>query len=97
MTNKKNYRVSFILDMRGYSEPVDTIFAKLKNTVTDVGGIIKDFKPLGQKVFERAVDKKFPSGEYVQIYLEGDSGVPAAIRGKLRLDKTINRVFIENC
>jgi ribosomal protein S6 len=83
--------------MRGYSEPIDTIFDKLKNVVTDFGGNIKEFKNLGQQVFARATDKKYLSGEYVQVAFEGDSSVPAAIMEKLRLDKTINRIFIESC
>jgi small subunit ribosomal protein S6 len=83
--------------MRGYTEPIDTIFAKLRDVVTGLGGNILDFKTLGQKVFERAVDKKYLAGEYVQITFETDPSVPAAIKEKLRLDKTINRIFIESC
>jgi small subunit ribosomal protein S6 len=83
--------------MRGYSEPIDTVFDKLKGVVADFGGDIREFKNLGQQTFARATNRKYLSGEYVQITFEGDSGVPAAIREKLRLDKTINRVFIESC
>ncbi|MDR3273784.1 MAG: 30S ribosomal protein S6 [Puniceicoccales bacterium] len=97
MKNKKNYRASFILDMRGCSEPIDAIFTKLRGIVTDFGGDIREFKALGQKTFERAVNKRYLSGEYVQIAFGADSSAPTAIREKLRLDKTINRVFIENC
>jgi small subunit ribosomal protein S6 len=83
--------------MRGYSESVDAVVGKLTGVVTDFGGDIRELKNLGQQIFARAIDKKYPGGEYVQITFEADSSVPAAIREKLRLDKTINRVFIESC
>jgi small subunit ribosomal protein S6 len=97
MKNRKIYRASFILDMRGGSESVDAISARLRNIVVDLGGDVKELKKLGQKTFERAVDKKYLCGEYVQIAFCAESSIPAAIREKLKLDRTVNRVFIENC
>jgi small subunit ribosomal protein S6 len=76
---------------------METIFNKLSGIISDLGGEISDFKNLGQKTFEYAVDKKYLSGEYLQISFEADARAPASIREKLRLDKTINRVFIESC
>lgn len=97
MENKKNYKASFILDLRGYADSIDTIFDKLKNMIVDLGGEISEFKNLGQKEFERVVDKKYTSGAYVQILFSGLTSMPRAIKEKLKLDKTINRIFIENC
>lgn len=95
MDNQRKYKASFILDLRGYSDPMETIFDKLKNIITDLGGEIEDFKNLGQKEFQYVVDRKYPSGAYVQILFSALASVPAAIKEKLKLDKTINRIFIE--
>ena len=97
MENKRNYRASFILDLRGYSDPMETIFDKLKNLISSLGGEINDFKDLGQREFQYAVDKKYTSGAYIQILFSALSNVPTAIKEKLKLDKTINRIFIEAC
>lgn len=97
MDDKRNYRASFILDLRGYSDPMETIFDKLKNLISSLGGEISDFKDLGQREFQYAVDKKYTSGAYIQILFSALSNVPAAIKEKLKLDKTINRIFIEAC
>ncbi len=97
MEDKRNYRASFILDLRGYNDPLETIFDKLKNVISSLGGEINDFKNLGQKEFEYAVDRKYTSGMYVQLLFSALSNVPAAIKEKLKLDKTINRIFIEAC
>ncbi|MDE6432538.1 MAG: 30S ribosomal protein S6 [Opitutales bacterium] len=97
MNNKRSYRASFILDLRGYSDPIETIFDKLKNIISGLGGEINDFKNLGQKEFQYAVDKKYTNGTYIQVLFSALSGVPAAIKEKLKLDKTINRIFIEVC
>ncbi len=97
MNDKRNYRASFILDLRGYSDPMETIFDKLKNLIVSLGGEISDFRDLGQKDFQYAVDKKYTNGMYIQILFSSLSNVPAAIKEKLKLDKTINRIFIEAC
>lgn len=76
---------------------METIFDKLKTLIGELGGEINDFKNLGQKEFQYAVDKKYTSGTYIQILFSALSNVPAAIKEKLKLDKTINRIFIEAC
>ncbi len=97
MENKRNYKASFILDLRGYGEPIETIFDKLKNVISNLGGEIIDFSSLGRKDFKYAVDKKYTSGMYIQILFSALASVPKAIKEKLKLDKTINRIFIEVC
>lgn len=91
----KTYRASVILDLRGYAEPVETVIAKLTDTVKAVEGKVTDVKNLGQKDFVRITDRKNPNGTYVQIAFEAPAAAPAAFRQKLRLDKTVKRILIQ--
>lgn len=94
MENRK-YTASFILDMRNSSETIEGVMTRLQNTISALGGTVSESRNLGQKSFEYVVDRKFPNGIYLQIDFEGSSVVPASIKSKLALDKTVNRVLIE--
>ncbi len=94
--NSKKYNATFILDTRGYEEPVETLIEKLKGVVESVGGKVESAENLGQKNFARVPNRKFPSGIFVSIKFEGDASSPAQITEKLRLDKTVNRLMIQN-
>ena len=92
--NTKKYNATFILDTRGYDKPVETLVEKLKGVIESVGGKVESVENMGQKQFVRVVDRKFPSGIYVNFVFEGASSVPAQIKEKLSLDRTVNRILI---
>ena len=60
--NKRNYRVSFILDNRGKEDSVDQIVDGLKKEITDIQGEVTAVENLGKKDFIRVTDRKFTSG-----------------------------------
>lgn len=91
-----NYRASVILDLRGYTEPTETVIAKLTDTVKAVAGTVTEVKNLGQKDFVRITDRKNPNGTYVQIAFSAPATAPLAFREKLRLDKTVKRILIQS-
>ncbi len=93
---QSNYRVTFILDTRGYQEPVETLVEKLKGVVVAIQGAIREVKNLGVREFTRVASQKFQSGHYVQIDFSGPAAAPAALREKLRLDRTVDRMLIES-
>ena len=64
-------------------------------TLKDAGFAVERVENLGQKEFSRVVDRKFPSGLYVQFHFEGPVTAPTAFREKLRLDRTINRMLVQ--
>jgi len=94
--NNKKYKATFILDTRGYSESVESLIEKLKSVVESANAKITAVENLGQKTFVRTTDRKFPAGIYVQIEFEGPPTANSAIKEKLRLDKTVNRILIES-
>lgn len=94
-STQNNYRASVILDLRGYSEPAETVIAKLQDTIVAVQGKVTEVKNLGSKDFVRVTDRKNPNGTYVQIAFTAPASAPSAFRQKLRLDKTVKRILIQ--
>ena len=90
----KKYQTTFILDTRGYSEPVETLVEKLKGVIESAGCKVEASENLGQKTFARAVDRNFPAGIYVKFDYEGPANSASIIREKLKLDKTVNRFIV---
>ena len=88
--NTKKYKATFILDTRGYTEPVETLIEKIKSVVESCGCKIESVENLGQKSFART----FPVGIYVDVNYEGESSSNALIKEKFRLDKTVNRILV---
>lgn len=94
---KHSYRANFILDTRRETEPLESLIEKIRRTLAELGASIAQVNNEGQKNFERAVNRHFASGLYLEIIFEGMSSLPAAIRSKFQLDKTVDRILIERC
>ena len=92
--NTKKDTATFILDTRGYNDPVEPLIEKLKGVIESAECKISDVRNLGQKTFARTADRKFPAGIYVEFKYEGPSTANSVIREKLRLDKTVNRILV---
>ncbi len=91
-----NYRVTFVLDTRGYQEPVETLVEKLKSTIGAIQGVISQVKNLGVRDFVRVTSRKFTAAHYVQIDFNAPATAPTALREKLSLDRTIDRMLVES-
>ena len=48
---KNKYKATFILDTRGYEEPVDTLIEKLKTTLQSIDCEVENVENAGQKDF----------------------------------------------
>lgn len=90
-----SYQATFILDTRGYEEPVQTLIDKVRKTLTDLGAEVGEIVELGQKDFARIIDRKFPQGTYVQVPFQSEAAIPAQLNEKFRLDRTVYRIFVE--
>ncbi len=91
----QTYKATFLLDTRGYEQPVETIITKLGDILKAAGADVQKVDNLGSKSFVRVADRRFPSGTFVQITYKGLSSVASTLREKLRLDKTINRILVQ--
>jgi len=91
----KRYRATFILDTRNYTEAVDVLLDSIKEQITTLGASVSDVDNLGTKEFIRVTDRSFPAGIYVRYTFEADPSIPNLFSEKFRLDKTVNRVMVQ--
>ncbi|MBC8189769.1 MAG: 30S ribosomal protein S6 [Puniceicoccaceae bacterium] len=94
-TTKNNYKATFILDLRESEEDSAKVLADLNELLKSIGGEPSDSEDLGMREFARAADRRFTQAHYVEIYFDGEGELPATLKEKLKLDKRINRIFIE--
>ena len=92
----RSYRAIFILDTRELQDSLESLTKKIKEILMGLEAKVLGEVNLGLRPFARAVDKKFPAGHYFQIEFQGNPRLPAAIKERFRLDKMINRIFIQN-
>jgi ribosomal protein S6 len=93
---QRPYQATVILDTRGYDEPVSHLEQKLRDILTRLGGKVETLTNLGRHDFVRVTDRNHKGDTYLRIAFSGPAGLPAAFHDKVRLDKTIKRVVIEN-
>ena len=95
-TATKRYRATFILDTRNHADSVDDLISSIKELIASVGAQDIDAKSLGAKEFVRVTDRSFPSAQYVQFDFSGAPEVPAQVHERFRLDKSVNRILIQD-
>ena len=94
-TKNKNYRTSFILDLRESKDDSAKVMGELAELLGTLGATVSDSKDLGMRDFARAADRRFTQGHYIEICFDGPGTIPEQLKEKLRLDKRINRIFVE--
>lgn len=92
----KSYRATFILDTRGYDQPVETLIEKLKQSIGSLSAQVTDVQNLGRKDFIRVADKRHTGDHYVQFTVQAPASFNASLKTHLRLDKTVKRVMVES-
>jgi len=95
-TTKNQYKATFILDLRASEDDSAKVLADLNELLKSIGGEPSDSEDLGMRDFARAADHRFSQGHYIEIYFEGPGEVPATLKEKLKLEKRVNRIFIES-
>ena len=93
---KNNYKATFILDLRESEDDSVKVMADLKEILKSIGGEPSDSEDLGMFDFARAADRRYTQGHYIEIYFDGTADVPSMLNEKLKLDKRINRIFVES-
>ena len=96
LMTKNNYKATFILDLRESEDDSAKVTSDLHGLLKSIGGEPSDSVDLGMLEFARVANRRFTQGNYVEIYFQATSDLPAIINEKLKLDKRINRIFIES-
>lgn len=92
----KEYKTTFILDLRETEDDVEKVISDVSSILESVGSSVSDSEDLGIKEFSRSVDRQYKQGHYLEIYFSGPSNAPSLLKEKLRLDKRINRIFVQS-
>jgi ribosomal protein S6 len=90
-----NYKATFILDLRESEDDVAKVLEDIKELFGEIGAEVSESEDLGIRDFVRAADQRFKQGHYLEFYFSGPGTTPATLKEKLRLDKRINRIFVE--
>ncbi|MCC5788107.1 MAG: 30S ribosomal protein S6 [Opitutales bacterium] len=95
MSQKKNYRSTFILDTRGQEQPVEAMIEDLSKEITALEGEVTEVNNRGEKEFARTPDKRFTKGVYVEISFKAPALKPNALVERTRLNPAVNRVMTQ--
>ena len=90
-----NYKTTFILDLRESEDDSAKVLADLTEILSSLGGAVSESEDLGVRDFARAADRRYTQGHILEVYFAGPSTVPAELQEKLRLDKRVNRIFVQ--
>ncbi|TVP75213.1 MAG: 30S ribosomal protein S6 [Puniceicoccaceae bacterium] len=94
--NEKSYKATFILDLRKTEDDAQKVTADISEILTAAGSSVEGSEDLGVRDFARAADQRFTQGHYVVVdFKSSDSKTPEVLKEKLRLDKRVNRIFVE--
>jgi ribosomal protein S6 len=94
-TKQKNYKATFILDLRNTEDDATKVIADISEVLGQIGAAVTEHRDIGVRDFARAADHRFSQGHYVEVNFDADSSVPGQLQEKLRLDKRVNRICIE--
>lgn len=93
--NKFNYKATFILDTRKREEEIGELIEGLKAELVAVGGDITATEDMGKKEFERAADRRYTAGNFVQFFATAGAEFPAAVLEQLRLNTLVSHKMIQ--
>jgi small subunit ribosomal protein S6 len=93
--DKRAYKATFLLDTRGLTDSVDTLVAKLRDVIGAVQGEVTEVENHGLRDFARPPSRAYPNGTYVTFTFTGPVTAAPALREKIRLDRTVNRLVVK--
>lgn len=94
----RNYKVTFILNMRETKKDVAALTKWLKGVLTDLGAKVGEVEDMGVRDFVRVTQKKNPNGHYLAMYFTVSgkiSDINSALQAKLKLEHEVKRAFVE--
>ena len=92
----RNYKSTFILDLRETEDDVAKVSSDISEILTGLGATVDSTEELGIKEFARAADQRYKQGNFLEIYFTSTASTPDALKEKLRLDKRVNRIFVQS-
>lgn len=95
-TTTNTYKTTFILDLRTSEDDSAKVLADLTEILSSIGAEVTSSDDQGVRDFARAADRRYTQGHILEVYFSGPGSVPSALQEKLRLDKRVNRIFVQS-
>jgi len=95
LEQKRNYKALFILNTRGYEEPVENLHTLLSDALKGLGAEVGEINNLGRKDFSRVTEKDHLGDTYVEVPFSATPNVPNDLQEALRLERRVKRVMVE--
>lgn len=89
----RKYKLTVILDTRGYDAPVESLEEKVTGMVKELGGEVSAMENLGRQDFVRITEKEHTGDTYLQAEVSGPASLPGDLQERIRLDKQVKRVM----
>lgn len=96
LQKKRNYKLTVILDTRGYEAPVETIESEIAEHLKSLGGDVAGVENIGRHDFVRITEKGHTGDTYLVANVTGEPSLPDAFLERVRLDKKIKRVMVQS-
>ena len=94
--DKRNYKITVILDSRGYEAPVETLEEKVTTLLTELGGEVESLDNLGRIDFVRVTEKDHTGDTYLILKVKAGPEMPVALQDRIRIEKNIKRAMVES-
>jgi ribosomal protein S6 len=90
----KRYEALFILDTVSIEDSIDEAVARVAKEIESVGAKIENTQKMDRKQFARVVDKRRPSGYYVNFIFNAEPNLIEAINQRFDRNNQVNRIII---
>jgi small subunit ribosomal protein S6 len=88
----KHYESTFILDIQGKEDGVDTAIADIKSAVESLGGKVTGTQRMDRRKFERQADK-LDHGYYLGVSFELAPAKLGELQAKFQFDERVYRQY----
>jgi small subunit ribosomal protein S6 len=92
----RKYKLTVILDTRGYDAPVESLQEKVTTMLTELGGEVSAMENLGRQEFIRVTEKDHTGDTFLLVEASGPPNFPGDLQERIRLDKQIKRIMVQS-
>ena len=96
LQKNRKYKITIILDSRGYEAPVDTLEEKVSQLLKDAGGEVESMENLGRHEFIRITEKGHTGDSYLSVVVAGPATMVGVFQESIRLDRLIKRALFQS-
>lgn len=95
-TAKRSYKATFLLDSRQVEVPVEELVARYEEVLKSLGAEVTASSSLGSHNLVRKARTGMSNAFMLEYEFTAGPEAAAALQEKVRLDRTVNRVVVQN-